>query len=137
MTPRLAIAHGGEVVLMNFWIIVGIHIIALWALGLFFYEIALFYILIVLFCFFAYGCFIFVFWQEKIIDTLFFVVSYIVLLIFPFSGSYFFYKKSKNGKNDVRDREISQRRAGCANQSQQSTDMTAARCAVLTATPHC
>jgi len=98
MTPRLAIAHGGEVVLMNFWIIVGIHIIVLWALLLFFYEIGLFYILIVLFCFFAYGCFVFVFWQENIIDTLFFVVSYIVLLIFPFSGSYFFYRKSKNGK---------------------------------------
>jgi len=93
--PRLAIAHGGEMVYLNFWIIFFIHAIVLCILSFFDWRVASFYAAIVVTSYFTYGYFIATFWMERIIDILFFIVSYIVLLIFPLAATYLFYRKIK------------------------------------------
>jgi hypothetical protein len=102
--PGLAIGHGGEGMLINLWIIVGIHVMGLIILlGFSDWKTIFFYIAITITSFLVCGYLAFVIFGDSYINTMSYIYSYLGLLVFPFVSTYLFYRKIKKNEKTVND----------------------------------
>ena len=87
----VANAHGEEVILINLWIIIAAHVIALVVQLYFFdYKTIFFYIAVTLILLFVFWCMEIIVFGSGYINILFYIRFYLILLILPLVCVYLF-----------------------------------------------
>jgi hypothetical protein len=101
--PGLASAEyfvSESMILGSIAIIIGIHMVVLFAIGVCSPRTGLFYMLIVFASFFVYFFFINAFFSKTPIDMLFMIIGYLALVGFPWAATYLFYRKTRKLKTE-------------------------------------